>query len=407
MLSAAAALAAYGFLVGGGASVNRAVLMAVVYFIGRAWDLRGPQQQSLTVVAGILVLVDPLSVADPASLLTFGATAGIIAATPIVRPGRLSPWANSFVTLLVASAAAEAALLPVAATFFSRITFAGLVLNFGAIPLMALAQLAGMAIVSLYALSPAAAHIVGSLAYVGAEGLVRTAGLVAYAPWSTWRVDSPGLLPVVVYYGAMLGTWLLWRPPPIVLRISASRPVARARTALALLAVSAGVWIVCDPLTLAAAGDGRMHVTFIDVGQGDAALVQLPHGSSILIDTGGLPGSSSFDIGDRVVGPVLRSLGVRRLGTVAITHGDADHAGGADSVVREFRPWDVWEGVPVPPLALLQQLRTDALTAGSRWTTVQRFDQSTLDGVQVSVLHPLRPDWERQDVRNAEEASVS
>jgi len=406
MLSAAAALVAYGFLVGGGASVNRAVLMAVVYFIGRAWDLRGPPLQSLTVVAGILVLVDPLSVADPASLLTFGATAGIIAATPLLRLSRLSRWTSSIVSLLVASAAAEAALMPVAATFFSRITFAGLVLNFGAIPLMALAQLAGMALVPLYALSPAAALVVGSLAYFGAEGLVRTADLVAYAPWSTWRVQSPGLLPVVVYYGAMLGTWLLCRAPPVPGRIAMSRPLARARTVLALLTASAGVWIVCDPRTLAAAGDGRMHVTFIDVGQGDAALVQLPRGSSMLIDAGGLPGSSSFDIGDRVVGPVLRSFGVRRLDTLAITHGDADHAGGADSVVREFRPWDVWEGVPVPPLALLQHLRTDALTMGSRWTTVQRFDQSMLDGVRVSVLHPLLPDWERQDVRNADSVVI-
>ena len=82
MLSAATALIAYGFLVGGGASVNRAVLMAVVYFVGRAWDLRGPPLQALTVVAGILVLVDPLSIADPASLLTFGATAAIIASSP-------------------------------------------------------------------------------------------------------------------------------------------------------------------------------------------------------------------------------------------------------------------------------------------------------------------------------------
>src|SRR4029077_6349478 len=127
------------------------------------------------------------------------------------------------------------------------------------------------------------------------------------------------------------------------------------------------VWIVADPSTLVAAGDGRLHVTFIDVGQGDARVSRLPRGSSMLIDTGGLPGTSSFDIGDRVVGPVLRSLGVRRLGTLAITHGDADHAGGAGSVVREFRPWDVWEGVPVPPLELLERLLTGRISGRSAW----------------------------------------
>ena len=406
MLSAATALIAYGFLVGGGASVNRAVLMAVVYFVGRAWDLRGPPLQALTVVAGILVLVDPLSIADPASLLTFGATAAIIAASPLIRPNALPPRTRSIAALLVASAAAEAALLPVAATFFSRVTFAGLLLNFGAIPLMALAQLAGMTVVPLYAVSATAARGAGWLAYVGAEGLVRTADLVAYVPWSTWRVAAPGLVPIVVYYGAILGAWFLWRSGRLAARVFPVRGVARARIALAFLAVGAGAWIVADPSTLVAAGDGRLHVTFIDVGQGDAAIVRLPRGSSMLIDAGGLPGTSSFDIGDRVVGPVLRSLGIRRLGTLAITHGDADHAGGAGSVLREFRPWDVWEGVPVPPLELLQRLRTDALAAGSRWTTVQRFDQWMLDEVRVSVLHPSLPDWERQDVRNADSVVI-
>ena len=213
-------------------------------------------------------------------------------------------------------------------------------------------------------------------------------------------------MPIVVYYGAILGTWFLWRSGRAG---RARRSVSRRRTSAdraAFLAVSAGAWIVADPSTLASAGDGRLHVTFIDVGQGDAAIVRLPRGSSMLIDAGGLPGTSSFDIGDRVVGPVLRALGVSRLGTLAITHGDADHAGGAGSVLREFRPWDVWEGVPVPPLELLQRLRTDALAAGSRWTTVQRFDQSMLDEVRVSVLHPSLPDWERQDVRNADSVVI-
>ena len=202
---------------------------------------------------------------------------------------------------------------------------------------------------------------------------MRTAELVAFAPWSTWRVLPPACWRSLSTTGQFSGRGFSGGRAAgsrASFRLEVSRGQGRARVP----AVSAGVWIVADPSTLASAGDGRLHVTFIDVGQGDAAIVRLPHGSSILIDAGGLPGTSSFDIGDRVVGPVLRALGVRRLGTLAITHGDADHAGGAGSVLREFRPWDVWEGVPVPPLELLQRLRTDALAAGSRWTTVQRFD---------------------------------
>ena len=207
MLSAAAGLVAYGFVVGGGASVDRAVLMAVIYLVGRGWDLRGPPFHGLVLVAGILVLVDPLSISDTASLLTFGATAGIMAATPVLSGASLPRGVGIIAAMFVASAAAEVALLPVSATVFSRVTFAGLVLNFGAIPLMAVAQLAGMAVVPLEVVWPSAARVVGWLAYVGAEGLVRTADLVALAPWSTWRVAPPPLTAIAVYYAAVATAW--------------------------------------------------------------------------------------------------------------------------------------------------------------------------------------------------------
>jgi competence protein ComEC len=401
MLSAAGALAAYGFVVSGGASVSRAVLMAVIYFVARAWDLRGPPLQTLLLTGGILVLADPLSVVDIGALLTFGATAGLVAAGGLVSFERVPPVVRPGAALLVATVAAEAALLPVAATVFSRITVAGLVLNFAAIPLMAVAQLSGMAVVPLFALSTTAARLVGWIAWVGAEGLVRSADLVTLVPWSTWRVAPPAPWLVVAYYGCVVTAIRLRRPAfgvraPFV----DTRRLQRVRRAALAGALSCGAWLAFNPAFGAATGDGRLHVTFIDVGQGDAALVTLPYGSSLLVDAGGLSTGGSFDIGDRVVGPLLRYSGVRRLATVVLTHGDLDHVGGAATVIREFRPWDVWDGVPVPRSDAMRRLRDDAAAAGARWTTVQPSDRMVLDGVEIAVRHPPQPDWERQEVRN-------
>src|SRR5205085_3271927 len=78
MFSAMAGLLAYGYLVGGGASVDRATMMAVVYFLGRAMDLRSPPLNGLVLVAGLLLVADPLAIVDPAFVLTFGATAAIL-----------------------------------------------------------------------------------------------------------------------------------------------------------------------------------------------------------------------------------------------------------------------------------------------------------------------------------------
>jgi competence protein ComEC len=401
MLSAIGGLIAYGYLVGGGASVDRATMTAVVYFAGRALDLRGPPMNALVLVAGLLLVSDPLAVVDPAFLLTFGATAAILIVSGEVGTLRLPRAAVPLAGMLIASAAAEAALLPVGATIFSRVTFAGLALNCLAIPLMAVAQIAGMVVVPLFALSGLLASAAGWFAYLGAEGLVRTANLVAYAPFVTWRVAPPALAVSALYYVGGLTAWCLWRRRVRLTGSAESVAQGCLRRAAALAAAVAGVWIVAEPWTaIRAGGDGRLHITFIDVGQGDAALVRFPRGATLLVDAGGLPGGGSFDIGDRVVAPVLRTTGVRRLGTIALTHGDADHIGGAAAAIREFLPWEVWEGVPVPRSPALQVIHgvEDAVHSLSRF--VQTGDATSVDGVSVIVRHPRPPEWERQDPRN-------
>jgi competence protein ComEC len=398
MLTVIAALLAYAYLVGGGASVSRATLMAVVYFASRALDLRGPPGNVLACAAGALAAAQPLAVFDPGFLLTFAATVAILAAVPSVPRRSLPRLVVPLVAMLVASIAAEAALLPISAWIFSRVTIAGLALNFLAIPLMAVVQVAGMAVVLTSGVSPALASCAGWIAHAAAAGLVRSADLVAFVPMLAWRVAPPNGSVVAVYYLALVGAWALWRRRR--LGGGQSRWEIWSRRASTAGACAAAIWIAGAAGIGNASGDGSLRVTFIDVGQGDAALVRFPRGATLLLDAGGLGGASSFDIGERVVAPVLRHAGIRRLESVAITHGDVDHAGGAASIVREFEPRDLWEGIPVPRLPMLQDLRKAAAEAGARWVNVQSGDLVTIDGVQIVARHPALPDWERQSVRN-------
>ncbi len=381
-LAAAATLILYAGFVGGGASVNRATLMAVVYFAARAADQRSPPLNSLAIAVVGLVAIDPLTVADPAFVLTFGATLAILIAAPLT-PRSLPRVVLPAASLFVASLAAEAALFPANAFFFSRVTWAGLVLNFLAIPLMAVAQLAGMAIVPLALMSPALASPAGLVAYVAAEGLVRSAALVRFAPAAAFRLAPPSWWAVVLYYAALVVAWR-----------------TRRRTAAGAVAFAA-VWILAEPWAwFASFGDGRLHLAFLDVGQGDAAFIRLPHGTTMLVDAGGRTGTSTFDVGDRVVAPVLRQAGVRRLDYLVLTHGDPDHIGGAGAILDEFRPRHVWEGIPVPSFAPLALLRSEAAARGLGWTRVTAGNRQRIDEVDVGVLHPPPPDWERQRVRN-------
>ncbi len=120
----------------------------------------------------------------------------------------------------------------------------------------------------------------------------------------------------------------------------------------------------------------------------------------MLVDAGGLAAASSFDVGERVVAPVIRSFGFRRLDRVAVTHGDNDHVGGAAAVVAEFRPREVWEGIPVPRLEALTKLRTLSLGQRSAWANAYAPFRIAIDEVQVLSWHPELEEWERQKVRN-------
>jgi len=416
MLLSIAALVAYAAFVGNGASVDRATVMAALYFAARAIDHRSPPLNALAVTAALLVLADPLAVTDPAFVLTLGATAAILVVVPVTYrpalPGRprraqsrpqqiLRAIGSAASTMFVASAAAEAVLFPVAATVFSRVTFAGLVLNFLAIPLMAVAQIAGMVVVPLAATSAGAAAFAGFAAHLGAAGLVASADLLRFAPFLAYRIAPPSIAAVATYYAAVAVWWTLWRRRVAITGSRESSAERWLRRASAGAAAIAALWILTDPHTLIAGhGDGRLHLTAIDVGQGDAIFIVFPRGSTLLVDAGGLSSSSAFDIGDRVVAPVIRDAGFRRLDLLAVTHGDPDHVGGAAAIVEEFRPREVWEGIPVPRSEPLARLRTLAQARGARWANVYAGDQVLIDEVNVIARHPAPADWERQKVRN-------
>jgi competence protein ComEC len=152
-----------------------------------------------------------------------------------------------------------------------------------------------------------------------------------------------------------------------------------------------------------------LRAVILDVGQGDATVIQLPGGRTLLVDAGGLAAFSradaqesapAFDIGERVVTPALRALGISRLDALVITHGDPDHLLGAKGVLRHVPATSVWEGIPVPPHAGLQSLASVARTRGMTWRTLQAGDVERYGEVEVRLLHPALPDWERQRVRN-------
>lgn len=381
---AIAALAAYAYIAGGGASVMRATVMAILYLGLRLIDQRTAAVHAMSLALVAILLATPLAIADVGLWLTFGATVAIVASSVLVPlPSRV--WLRAPAALLLASLSAEAMLMPVVAFVFQRMTLAGLAANLVAIPAMAVAQVAATVTVAADASRlPWLAGVLGWVTHAGVVGLLGSGTVVDAAPWLTWRVPSPSALLVVGYYAALFGACLLttWRRWALV----------------------AGVllfWIAAAPQTWARSfGDGRLHVTAFDVGQGDALLVTLPNGRTLMVDSGGVSTRGDFDIGDRVLGPALRARGIRRLDYLAITHGDPDHIGGAASLVRDFQPREIWYGTYVNQHPPSMQLQSMAVAQRAAWRWLLAGDRVELGGVELRVHHPEPEDWQRQKVRN-------
>lgn len=403
-ISVAAALAGYAYLVGGGASVVRATQMAVLYLVAHAVDHRARPYNSIGASAGATIALDPLAVCDAGAWLTYGATAAILAGTPLLlaRVRTVSLAFRAPAGLLAASLSAELALFPVSALVFSRVTAAGLLLNFAAIPLMTIVQAGAMTLIAADLLVPAAVPAMSWVTHLAAWGLVESARLVDAMPWAVARVPAPAPGVMAAYYAA----WCVWfaaaHSPPALRRSPAMAGWARRAAIVAV--VASGGWIVLSP-PLRFGHTASVVATFIDVGQGAATLIRFPSGHALLVDAGGA-GGGSFDVGRRVVEPAIWAAGVHRVTHVVATHGDADHVGGAASIVADMRPREVWEGVPVPPEPLVRQLRLAAGLAGASWRSVQRGDRIRFGDAEVVAWNPDPPEWERQRVRNDDSVVV-
>ncbi|HEY2434260.1 MAG TPA: DNA internalization-related competence protein ComEC/Rec2 [Vicinamibacterales bacterium] len=397
-------LAFYGYAAGLAPSVLRATVAGMIYLTARAADHRGAAINAVAVAATVACVTAPLSVLDPGFILSFGATLAIVIAVNRFMPRRaarraprpslprrvLGAVGMAAAGLGAATLCAELALAPVGASLFGRVSLAGLVLNFAAIPLMEIIQTAGLAAVVLDAVAPRLAALPGWVAHIGTAGLLQSAALVDHAPWLVRDVPPPAWWLIAAWYAA----WSV--------AIAARRRVSRMSAAA--VGALAGVLMLWGAPSLRATRvrappPGWTRYVVLDVGQGDATLIEPAGAAPMLVDAGGAPGST-FDLGRRVTLPALWAFGVQRLGALVLTHGDPDHIGGAPPLLRALAPRAIWVGVPVPRHEPLQRLQAAASAAGIPWLSRRAGESITAGAVTLRVLNPPLPEWERQRVRN-------
>ena len=357
----------YADLAGGSGSAVRAAWMAGAALLARVLVRRPDLPRALALSILGMWIFDPLVPFDLSFALSAAATGGLMAlARPVEE--RLKPLPGFISKPIAATVAATIACTPILATMSNGVPIAGVLANVVAVPVgeaAALPLCLGHVLLSAIPLAERGTAVAAG----GALDLVRgIARIAATAPQIS--VPSPTAAQLVamgVFAAASLGPF-----------------VRTFRLA------SAALFAICEILAREP-GRGELRITYLDVGQGDAALVELPDGKTMLIDGGGLVGSP-VDVGERVIGPFLGARRIRSIDVVALSHPHPDHYGGLGrglAGVRVGAFWDTGQGenehVGGPYTSLLADLR-------ARGTAIERPDRlcglHAMGEVTIEVLAP-------------------
>lgn len=270
------------------------------------------------------------------------------------------------------------------AYYFHRATTIALPANLVVVPLTQLMMPAAIASVSLGYVSPVFAKLPVQLTSIALHGIVGSVSGLGALRVADLRVAMPSQWMIIAAAGAL-----------ILAMCTSRRNGVLAAAGLSAILLTSLILATVPPTP--AVRPGMLEMTAIDVGEGDSILIVTPHGKTLLVDAGGPigPGTSQLDFGEDVVSPYLWNRGMCHLDAVAITHGHSDHIGGMISVLKNFRPKELWIGL-LPPSRALENVISTAQALGTNVVRHWEGDEFEFGGASVRVLFPPR-DWAMGD----------
>ncbi|HKT59567.1 MAG TPA: DNA internalization-related competence protein ComEC/Rec2, partial [Gemmatimonadales bacterium] len=379
LIASAVVSAAYVAFIGWPAPATRAAALAILLARCRVRQRHVRPDELLAATCLIVLVIDPWAVLD---------LGGWLSAAALWGATRFSRWTDAALgqgfgwRTLGSSIGATLATAPITAWALGTVAPVGIVLNFAAIPIAALAVPGVLVSLLIQPIVPAVARpfAAGAGLMLHALELVAVAG--AAVPGGHQLVEggsAAATLPWLLALGAGL-----WITRPHTTPREAARRAAWAATATAWLGLAGA------PVFAATDDDGSLTLHFLDVGQGDAAAIRTPAGHWVLVDAG--PAGEGTDAGRRVVAPFLERHGARSLTLAVVSHAHADHLGGLSSVMSRVHIGLVLEpGADVADpryTGFLERLLRD----GVPWHPARAGERFALDGVRFTVLHPM-PGW--------------
>jgi competence protein ComEC len=364
LLLALAVIALYVPLAGGGPSIQRAGVMGAAGVVATLAGRPASRWYALLLAAAVTLVVNPRAVDDAGWQMSFAAVAAImLLATPLrdaLRRRRVPAGLAEAIALTLAATIGTA---PLIALHFERTSVVSLPANVLAAPAVAPVMWLGMIAAAVGQLSPVLA--------------VPFTALAAYPlAFVGWLGAAAARLPnasLGVPLGAVAAVSLAAAAAIVMPR--ARRPICAGVVIVLVVAL-----VVVRAPRGALAPPAGLRVTFLDIGQGDATLIQ-ERRTSVLVDTGPPDGA---------VVARLRHAGVRRLDLLVVTHAQADHDGGAAAVLRAMPVGMLLDGRDGVREALGLQMAAEARQRHVRVAVPDAGETLRAGRIELRVLSPAR-----------------
>ncbi|MBR1645491.1 MAG: ComEC/Rec2 family competence protein, partial [Selenomonadaceae bacterium] len=298
-------IGSYAILSGLLPQVLRSAMMGILVFFAKTLDAEAEGARLLTLTALAMLVNQPLLLYDISFQLSFTSTAGLMYFAENLRE-RMERLPKFFADAASMTIAAQLASLPVVVWYFNQVSLSSIFANAFVMPLLEIVIVGGL----LGGIIAAVVPIVGKFFFAG-MALTFGAGaelnrVFANLPLSSVQMPTLGFLAGFFYYAALI-----------------------LRRAIILLPI-----IILLAISLIRFG-GNVEVNFVDVGQGDCAIVVTEHGHCLIFDTGGTR-EHMFDVGGRVVVPYLKHENIRSVDKIFLTHVHEDHSGGAGAIIKKL-----------------------------------------------------------------------
>ena len=335
-------IALYVLLVGADAAVVRAGLMGGLYVTAIALGRRASAYVSLFATVLVLTLITPMALWDAGFQLSFAATLGLILFAPPIQRlfeqwlGRLASvdrtrQAMRFLNeALVLTLAAQILTIPLVIYHFGRLSLVAPLANLLILPVQPPVMSVGGA-AAVVGMVPFLEPISQALAWVPWLMLAYTNAVVRWLadlPFASLEIDRASAGWVVIIYAAVLiAIWTWSRHRQTAVRVWDA--LASRKSNLLLLSGPA-VLAILSWVALLQLPDGKLHVAFLDVGQGDSVLITSPSGQQVLVDGGPSPSVLTSALSKQM------PFWDRSLDMLIMTHPDADHISGLVEVLDRY-----------------------------------------------------------------------